>query len=146
MSERLTDTTLDEVMRAAVACLGKDYDDERWDPMLQGGPLNPERIDEWTVTSSPAGEPICSLSSYGHWPVPGIERVANLAKYIASIPPGIVITALAELRQRRAADLSADEREALRHVQRVYPNATGMHHAEAEAALAVLAKLTGGGE
>lgn len=48
---------------------------------------------------------------------------------------------IAELRERRAQDLSAAEVDLLAHVRRVYPNATGMHHDEANAAMAVLDKL-----
>jgi len=93
MAERL-----DKLETAALACDGDGYD-ERWDPMLHGGPLRPERIDEWKVTSAPSGEPICSLSSYGHWPIPGLDRVAALARYIASIPPSTTLWLLTAARE-----------------------------------------------
>jgi hypothetical protein len=48
------------------------------------------------------------------------------------------------MRKLKAADLSSDELEALRHIRIVYPNATGMHHDEAERAMAVLDKLLRG--
>ncbi len=98
LSTSETAERIDKLEAAALACDGDGYDD-RWDPMLHGGPLQPERIDEWKVTSAPSGEPICSLSSYGHWPIPGLDRVAVLARYIASIPPSTTLWLLAAARE-----------------------------------------------
>jgi hypothetical protein len=93
--QTITNVHLDRVERLAVDA-AKDRD-TRWDAMLDGGPLNPERIDQWSVTSSPSGEPICSLTSEGHWPTPGLARVASLAEYIAAVPPATTIAITSRL-------------------------------------------------
>lgn len=44
---------------------------------------------------------------------------------------------------QRAVIISDEDRVLLRHIRRVYPNATGMHHDEAKAAMALLDRLIG---
>lgn len=81
---------------------------------------------------------------------------------VTLVRPKTLRRMIVELRERRAADscavvadanglphrvfLSGAEVEALAHVRRVYPNATGMHHDEANRAMSALDKLIGGGK
>jgi hypothetical protein len=81
--------------------------DERWDAMLQGGPLQPERVDIWTVSSAPSGEDICQLSSRGKWPDGGIARVRVLADYIAAANPATVRALIRTIDELRASEQTA---------------------------------------
>lgn len=104
--------TIRELRDLCDAALTGDRD-ERWDAMMHGGPLEPERIDVWEISSAPSGEPICQLSSYGKWPNGGIERVAVLARFVAAANPARVRELIREV-DRPASRPVEGENERLR--------------------------------